>query len=218
MSLVKEGLYYTNDHEWVEVNGDIAVIGITDYAQGELGDIVFFDLKQAGITLNEGDSVGTVEAVKAVSDIFSPVSGELLELNESVINAPDTANSDPYGEGWIAKVKMSNPEEISKLLSAGDYIKSFLASEENSMPYIPNSPETLFEMVRAMGYSSFDELYDKAVPKRARFEGCLGLPKPLSEMEVFNLLSGLARKNSDSNSTDQFHRCRCLRSLYPFCC
>ncbi|MFP4459391.1 MAG: glycine cleavage system protein GcvH [Candidatus Zixiibacteriota bacterium] len=121
MSEVRDDLKYTKDHEWVKVDGDTATIGITDYAQGELGDIVFFDISGEGDEYEAGDVMGSVEAVKAVSDIFSPVSGEVLEINPELEDNPEIANSEPYDGGWIAKIKLSNKPELDELLSADDY-------------------------------------------------------------------------------------------------
>ncbi|MCO6495680.1 MAG: glycine cleavage system protein GcvH [Bacteroidetes bacterium] len=114
-------LKYTKDHEWVKVNGDTATIGVTDFAQGELGDIVFLDISSHGQSLSKESVFGTIEAVKTVSDLFMPVSGELIEVNPSLDSAPESINTDPYGEGWIIKVKMSNPAELDSLLDATAY-------------------------------------------------------------------------------------------------
>jgi len=114
-------LKYTSDHEWVKVEGDIATIGITEFAQSELGDIVFVEIETVGETLNAHEIFGTVEAVKTVSDLFLPISGEILEKNEGLDNDPQHVNEDPYGKGWMIKVKMSDPTEVNALLSAEDY-------------------------------------------------------------------------------------------------
>ncbi len=114
-------LKYTEDHEWVKVEGDIATIGITEFAQSELGDIVFVEIETLGQTLNAHEIFGTVEAVKTVSDLFLPLSGEIIEKNEGLDNNPQNVNEDPYGNGWMIKVKMSNPSEVDALLSAEDY-------------------------------------------------------------------------------------------------
>lgn len=116
-----ENLKYTKDHEWVSVEGDTATIGVTDFAQSELGDIVFVEVETEGETLEQDDVFGTIEAVKTVSDLFLPVSGEILEFNAALEDAPELVNSDPYGEGWIAKVKMSDVAQAETLLSAEDY-------------------------------------------------------------------------------------------------
>jgi len=118
---IPKDLRYTKDHEWVRVEGDIAHVGITDFAQGELGDIVFVEIETIGETLNTGDTFGTVEAVKTVSDLFMPISGEILELNPRIESEPEIVNNDPYGDGWMIKVKVSSAEEINALLSADDY-------------------------------------------------------------------------------------------------
>jgi glycine cleavage system H protein len=114
-------LKYTKDHEWVRVEGDTAVVGITDFAQSQLGDIVFVDVATVGETLGEHDVFGSIEAVKTVSDLFCPLSGEVVEFNSALDDAPDAINKDPYGEGWIIKIKMSNPAEAADLLSAEQY-------------------------------------------------------------------------------------------------
>ncbi len=114
-------LKYTKDHEWVKIEGDIATIGITEFAQGELGDIVFVEIETVGETMAMHDVFGTVEAVKTVSDLFLPVSGEIIEKNEGLDENPQSVNEDPYGAGWMIKVKMSNPADADALMSAEDY-------------------------------------------------------------------------------------------------
>jgi glycine cleavage system H protein len=118
---VPEDLLYTKDHEWLRVEGDTAYIGVTDFAQGELGDIVFLEIETAGETLNKEEVFGTIEAVKTVSDMFMPVGGEILEVNPALELSPDTVNKDPYGKGWIVRIKITNPEEINELLSDEKY-------------------------------------------------------------------------------------------------
>jgi len=114
-------LKYTKDHEWVKLEGDIATIGITDFAQGELGDIVYVEVETIGETLDAEEVFGTVEAVKTVSDLFLPMTGEILELNGTIEDAPETVNEDPYGEGWMIKVKVSDSSQFDALLSAEEY-------------------------------------------------------------------------------------------------
>lgn len=114
-------LKYTKDHEWVKLDGDIATVGITDFAQGELGDIVYVEVETLDETLDKEEVFGTVEAVKTVSDLFLPLSGEIIEFNEALEDAPESVNSDPYGEGWMIKVKISDPSEVDGLMSADDY-------------------------------------------------------------------------------------------------
>jgi glycine cleavage system H protein len=116
---VPEELQYTRSHEWVRTEGDTATIGITDHAQDELGDVVFVELPEVGATFDAGDSFGTVESVKAVSDLYTPVGGEVTEVNEALSDQPEKINEDPYGEGWIVKLRVS--DEGSDLLSASDY-------------------------------------------------------------------------------------------------
>ncbi len=118
---VPSNLKYTKDHEWVLVEGDIATIGITDFAQGELGDIVYVEVETVDETLDKDEVFGTVEAVKTVSDLFLPLSGEIIEFNDSLESEPEKVNVDPYGEGWMVKVKISNPDEIAELLDDEAY-------------------------------------------------------------------------------------------------
>lgn len=114
-------LKYTKDHEWIKVEGDTATIGITDYAQGELGDIVFVDVDTVDEDLNEGDVFGSVEAVKTVSDLFLPIAGTVLEVNADLEDQPELLNTDPYGKGWIIKLKVAEDADFTKLLSAEEY-------------------------------------------------------------------------------------------------
>ncbi len=117
-----EDLKYTKEHEWIRDNGDETVtIGITDFAQSELGDIVFVELEPEGTELDENDTFGTVEAVKTVSDLFAPVDGEIIEVNEALEDEPELVNDDPYGEGWMVKVKLSDTDQLNDLLSAEEY-------------------------------------------------------------------------------------------------
>lgn len=121
MANFPEDLKYTKDHEWVRVEGDTATVGITDYAQSELGDIVYVEVETVGDSLNQHDVFGTVEAVKTVSDLFMPVSGEILELNDKLDGEPELVNKDPYGDGWMVKVRLSNAGEVDGLMSAAEY-------------------------------------------------------------------------------------------------
>ncbi len=121
MSTYPEHFVYTKEHEWVNAAGDIATVGITHHAQHELGDIVYVDLPKIGTHVEQGKTLGSVESVKAVSDIYSPLSGEVTEVNETLADAPEKLNEDPHGEAWLVKIRMSASDEIKKLLSAADY-------------------------------------------------------------------------------------------------
>lgn len=114
-------LKYTEDHEWVKIDGDVATVGITDFAQGELGDIVYVEIETEGESLDSGEVFGTVEAVKTVSDLFMPLSGEVIEVNEELEDAPETVNDNPYEGGWMIKIKLSDASEVDNLLSAEAY-------------------------------------------------------------------------------------------------
>ena len=118
---IPSNLKYTKEHEWIRVEGEIAYVGITDFAQSELGEIVFVEIETVGETLDENATFGSVEAVKTVSDLFMPMSGEVLEMNAALEDHPELVNSDPYGEGWMIKVAMSDLTELDALLSASDY-------------------------------------------------------------------------------------------------
>lgn len=120
---IPSNLKYTKDHEWVLIEGDTATVGITDFAQKELGDIVYVEVETLDQTLSKDEVFGTVEAVKTVSDLFLPLSGEIVEFNDSLESQPEKVNTDAYGEGWMIKVKIENPSEIEELLSSEDYAK-----------------------------------------------------------------------------------------------
>jgi glycine cleavage system H protein len=129
MANVPDNLHYSKDHEWVRVEGDTAVIGITDHAQEQLGDVVYVELPRQGESFATNESFGSVESVKAVSEIFTPVSGEVAEVNESLNDEPEKVNKDPYGEGWMIKMKMKNSGEVDSLLTAAEY-EDFTKAEE----------------------------------------------------------------------------------------
>ena len=118
---VPTDLKYTKDHEWIRIDGDVATIGITDFAQGELGDIVYVEVETVDEELDAEEVFGTVEAVKTVSDLFMPIAGEVLEFNESLESSPEKVNEDPYGEGWMIKVKIADSSAVASLLEAGQY-------------------------------------------------------------------------------------------------
>ena len=118
---IPEELKYTKDHEWISIDGEIATVGITDFAQRELGDIVYVEVETVGETLDADEVFGTVEAVKTVSDLFLPVSGEIIEFNEDLEDTPEDVNAEPYSKGWMIKMKVSNPDDLNKLLDSNQY-------------------------------------------------------------------------------------------------
>jgi glycine cleavage system H protein len=118
---IPSNLQYTKDHEWAKIENGVATIGITDFAQGELGDIVFVELPEAGKSFNAGDAFGTIEAVKTVTDLFSPISGKIVAINEGLDSDPGKVNSDPYGDGWLVKIRLSDPDEKDGLMSSIAY-------------------------------------------------------------------------------------------------
>jgi glycine cleavage system H protein len=121
MTMYPDNFRYTKEHEWVSVEGDTATVGITDHAQAELGDIVYVDLPRVGTTMTQGKTLGSVESVKAVSDIYSPVSGEVIEVNELLATKPERLNEAPHGDAWLVKIRLSAADEIKSLMSAADY-------------------------------------------------------------------------------------------------
>ena len=124
-----ENFRYTKEHEWVRVEGDVGTVGITDHAQQELGDIVYVDLPKQGARVTQGGTLGSVESVKAVSDIYAPVSGEVIGINAALSDAPEKLNADPHGEAWLVRIKLSAPAELDKLLSAADY-QAYIGAEK----------------------------------------------------------------------------------------
>ncbi len=118
---IPDELLYTKDHEWIRIEGDTATVGITDFAQGELGDIIFVEFPTVGDTFSQGDTFGTVEAVKTVADLFIPVSGEISAVNDALDDAPEKVNSDPYGDGWMVKIRLSDSGEVDNLLDSAAY-------------------------------------------------------------------------------------------------
>ena len=118
---IPENLKYTKDHEWIRIEDNSGYVGITDFAQGELGDIVFIEIETAGETLGKEEVFGTIEAVKTVSDLFMPMSGEILEVNPLLNDSPDIVNKDPYGKGWMVKIRLTDPAEVASLLTAEQY-------------------------------------------------------------------------------------------------
>jgi glycine cleavage system H protein len=118
---IPENVKYTTDHEWVAVNGNVGTIGVTDYAQGELGDVVFIDVASDLAEISKGESFGTIEAVKTVSDLFAPFSGKVIEINQKLADSPELVNTDPFGEGWMIKAELANPADLDDLLNAKAY-------------------------------------------------------------------------------------------------
>jgi glycine cleavage system H protein len=126
---IPENLYYTKEHIWVKIEDDVATIGITDYGQHQLGDVVFVDLPELGREVESGEVIASVESIKAVSEIYSPITGKIISINEDLANDPSFINSDPYGDGWIADIQMKDPTEIEDLMTADDY-KAYLEELE----------------------------------------------------------------------------------------
>lgn len=130
MANVPEDLHYSKDHEWIRVEGDVGTIGITDHAQHSLGDVVYVEVPKTGDSFSAHEPFGSVESVKAVSEIFTPVGGEITEVNEALQDEPEKVNTDPYGDGWMIRIRMSNPGEVDSLLTAAEYEDFTKAAEE----------------------------------------------------------------------------------------
>ncbi len=128
MGVYPDDLKYDKEHEWVRIDGDIAVVGITDFAQDQLGEVVYLDMPSAGDQLTTGETFGEIESVKSVSELYAPVSGDVVEVNDELNGAPETVNSDPYGGGWMIKVRMSDPSQLGGLMSSDEY-ESYVSSE-----------------------------------------------------------------------------------------
>ena len=128
MVQVERGLRYTRTHEWARIEGDVATVGVTDSAQSELGDITYLELPQPGTQVKQGEPMGVIESVKAASDIYSPVSGEVIEANQGVVEAPEKVNQSPYGDAWLVKIRLSDPSEVENLMDADAY-EQFLVEE-----------------------------------------------------------------------------------------
>ena len=129
MANIQENLHYSKDHEWVKVDGDVATVGITDYAQHALGDVVYVELPKVGDSLESHEAFGSVESVKAVSEIFTPIAGEIVEVNEALNDTPEAVNADPYGDAWMIKIKMKNSGDADAMLNAAEY-EEYLQSSE----------------------------------------------------------------------------------------
>jgi glycine cleavage system H protein len=127
--MVPKDYRYTKEHEWIRIEGDTGTVGITDYAQHELGDVVFVELPAVGVTLEPGQTLGTVESVKAVSEIYSPVAGKVLAINETLATAPEKLNQDPYGAAWLVKLRLADPQAVSALMDAGAY-QAYISEKE----------------------------------------------------------------------------------------
>jgi glycine cleavage system H protein len=123
MTEIPAGLYFTKSHEWAKIDGDVATLGVSDYAQNELGDITYLELPEPGTTITQGEPLGVIESVKAASDIYSAVSGEIIETNQDVIDSPEFVNSSPYDKAWLVKVRLSDPSEIDNLMDSETYTK-----------------------------------------------------------------------------------------------
>ena len=196
--ILKEELKYSKSHEWIALDGDTAVVGLTDYAQSELGDLVFVNLPEVGDTVEAGEVFGDVESVKAVSDVYSPVTGEVTEINEELLDSPELINDDAY-EAWFIKVKDVSATE--ELLTAEEY-KVFVESEQESGKgggpfmgsYVPNTLEERKKMLREIGYSSIEDLFAH-IPEEVKLKGELNIPKGKTEFEVRREMEQIAEKN-----------------------
>ena len=187
---------YTKEHEWIKVSGDTGTIGITDYAQHELGDVVFVELPAVGAKITAGQVFGTVESVKAVSEIYAPVSGEVTEANAALSDTPETVNTDPHGAAWLIKIKLADPAEVSepdgRRRLPGVHLRK---GSLGLMRYLPKSPAERREMLDAIGARSIENLF-ASIPEQFRLKEPLNLPGPMSEQEIIEYFRERAAENS----------------------
>ena len=200
---------YTNDHEWVGVEGDKGRVGITDYAQKQLGDIVYLDLPEVGKSFKKGDVLGSVESVKAVSEIFAPVSGVVVEVNGALGEHPEAVNKDAHGS-WLVVLKLSNPAEVGELLDAARVHRAGQVTHR----YIPNTDQDVRSMLDAIGVGSVDDLF-APVPERVRLKGDLKLPPAMGEPDLMVHLEELAARNTDPSKSAVFLGAGAYRHVAP---
>ena len=205
---------YSNEHEWIRVEGDVGTVGISQYAQEQLGDVVFVDVPQAGRKVAKGESVAVVELVKAASDIYAPVSGEVTEGNAALADAPGDVNADPMGKGWFFKIKLANPAELDGLMDRGGLRRFREEPLRTLMRYLPLTDADRREMLASIGAKSVDELF-RDVPQSARLGGKVaGLPDHPGELEVERAFQAYAAKNVRRRIGAVLHR---RRRLSPSC-
>ena len=194
-------LRFTKDHEWVRLDGDLAVVGITDYAQSQLGDVVYVELPEIGRRVEKGKEAAVVESVKAASEVYAPVSGEVAEVNDALAADPAKVNADPMGEGWFLKLRLADPKELDGLLDE-DGLPA-LCRGAALMRYLPLTASDRAEMLAAIGVDSIDALFDD-VPEAARLAGPVDLPRAMGEIEVERLVSRMAARNVAAGSVPFF--------------
>ena len=194
-------LKYHPEHDWARIEGDQATFGITWYAQDALGEVVFFDPPEVGSQVSKDQAYAEVESVKAVSDVFAPLSGEIVEVNSGLEESPERVNEDPYGEGWMVKVRLSDPGETDDLLDVAAY-RDLLKSESVTQ-YTSTTEQDRREMLRAIGVGSLEDLFAE-IPDGVRLKRALDLPAGMSEQEVFDHLSELAARNRHADGEVTF--------------
>ncbi len=192
---------FTKDHEWVRLDGDLAVIGITDYAQSQLGDVVYVELPEIGRRLEQGKPAAVVELVKAASDVFAPVSGEVAEVNDALAADPAQVNADPMGEGWFLKLRLADPTELDALMDEAAYRAPGRGAA--LMRYLPLTAADRAAMLKAIGVDSIDALFAE-VPPAARLDGLVDLPRGQGEIEVERAIAALASQNLAAGSAPFF--------------
>ena len=188
-----DDLLYTKEHEWIRVDGETGAVGITDHAQKELGEVVYVELPKVGDKVKAGQTFGNVESVKAVSELFTPVSGEVIEINEEIGNAPEMFNEDPYGKGWLIRILLADPSETADLMSNEEY-DEYTAPKTSSMRYIPSSHADRQQMLDAIGVDSIDRLF-AGIPEKLRLRRMLDIPRALTEPELIEYFRKAAARN-----------------------
>ena len=208
-----EDLKYHPEHDWARIEGDAATLGITWYGQDALGELVHYEPPDDGATLSKDGAYGEVESVKAVSDLISPLSGEVLEVNQKVVDAPETVNEDPYGDGWLVRIRVADPAEADGLLDAAGRTRQASLAEQ-PVSYLSLTDADREEMLAAIGVSSIDELFQE-IPAGVRFQGRLDLEPALSELELTAHLEELAARNVHTGAELSFLGAGDLRPLRP---
>src|SRR5262245_55976422 len=198
MANIPPDLRYTKEHEWAKLEGDKARIGITSFAQEQLGDVVFVELPKLGTKVTAMKTFGVVESVKAVSDLYAPISGDVVEINAELPKKPEVVNADPYGQGWMIVVKLANAKEWDSLMSAADYEKLVAAAGHQDRRYISNTAAQQREMLATIGASSIEELLSR-IPTKARLSHPLNVPAAMAEADLVRHLRRLSSKNANAD-------------------
>ena len=201
------GLLYAKTHEWVHINGDIARVGITDHAQEKLGGVALVQLPEVGRALDHNEIFGEIESIKAVSELYAPLSGEVVATNDEFNGAPEQVNSDPYGKGWMIEIRIKNPAELEALLNEAAY--ATFAEEAENVSYIPNTAEDQRAMLDAIGVQSIDDLFTP-IPEFLQVKNPLAIPSALDQISLTRHFRNLAAQNASAEDYPCFREPACM--------